>query len=84
MATVYFGSIGGAVTALGVAEIATGYLPLGLICIGVAALIGIICALVRLNWRILGTNQDLIAMNEQLLAERRAELLRRLHEQGWD
>jgi hypothetical protein len=63
---------------LGVAALAAGQIATGLASFGVAGLVAIISALVRLNWRILETNRELSEMNGQLLEERRAELLRRL------
>ena len=82
-ATVVFRLIVGVTVLLGAAELAGGYPPQGLTSLGVAWLIAVIGALVRLNWRILETNADLIRQNRWLLEERHADLMRRIHGGRW-
>jgi hypothetical protein len=80
--TAFFGVFGGLMAGFGIAAFARGYLAWGLTAFTGTGLTAVIGAFVRMNWRILDLNRDLLEQNRQLRG-RIAELMRRLHERDW-
>jgi hypothetical protein len=68
---------GGFMAGFGLAAFVNGYPAYGLLAFTGAGLTSVICALVRLNWRILETNRDLLEQNRRLLNERARDVTRR-------
>jgi membrane protein implicated in regulation of membrane protease activity len=74
---VFFGSLSGFMIGFGVAAFVAGHPAYGLLAFTGAGLTAVICALVRLNWRILETNRNLLEQNRRLLNERAHDMIRR-------